>query len=124
VEVVVVVVVVVEEEEEAVVVEVEEVTVPGERGEIEVIAETVIVIGIGIEIVIVTVTVTVTEKGGMIEKVQVTVAVTAVPHNNKINHLNSNQLLLTAIMQLPVCNHPITCNLHPWVVHQTTCGEA
>jgi len=108
--------------EEAVVVEVEEVTITEERGEIEMIVETVIVIETGIETV--TVIGTVTEKGGTIEKFLVIVAITAPHHNNKINHLNSNLLHPTAVMQLQVCSHPTTCNLHPWVVHQITCGEA
>jgi hypothetical protein len=93
---------------------VEEVTVTEGRGEIEVIVETVIVIEIESEIVTanVIVTVTETEKGGTIERAQVTVAVIALLHNSKINHLSSNQLHLIAIMQLLVCSHPITCNLH------------
>jgi hypothetical protein len=108
--------------EEAVVVEVEEVTITEERGEIEAIVETVIVIETEIEIV--TVIGTVTEKGGMIGKFLVIAAITAARHNRRTSHLNSSHLHLIAITQPQVCSHPVTCNLHPWVVHQTTCGEA
>lgn len=108
--------------EEAVAVEVEELTVTEERGEIEAIVETAIVIETGIEIV--TVIGTVTEKGGMKEKVQVTAAITAIPHSNRINSCSSHQLHQTAVTQLQACSRPTAYHLHPWVVHQITCGEA
>lgn len=108
--------------EEVVAVEVEEVTVTEERGEIEVIVETAIVIETGIENV--TVIGTVTEKGGMKERVQVTAAITVIPRSNQINRCSSHRLHQTAVTRLQACSHPIAYHLHPWVVHQTTCGEA
>lgn len=108
--------------EEVVAVEVEEVTVTEERGEIEVIVETAIVIETGIEIV--TVIGTVTEKGGMKERVQVTAAITAIPRSNRINRCSSHRLHRTAVTRLQAYSHPTAYHLHPWVVQQTTCGEA
>jgi NAD/NADP transhydrogenase beta subunit len=108
--------------EEAVAVEVEEVTVTEERDEIVAIVETAIVIETGIGIV--TVTGTVTARGEMKEKVQVTAAITAIPHSNRTNHHSSHWLHQTAVTQFQACSHPTAYHLHPWVVHQTTCGEA